>query len=66
MTYFDKPAHAAGWSVRTSISRIFSVALPVALSIALLPLFTANVAIAADIDLAADPTDRTDMSGTVA
>ena len=66
MTYFDKPAHAAGWSVRTSISRIISVALPVALSIALLPLFTANVAIAADIDLAADPIDRTDVSGTVA
>ena len=62
MTYFSKPAHAAAWSVRDSISRITSVALPVALSIALLPLFTANVALAADANLAAGQINQTAVS----
>lgn len=62
MTYFSKPAHAAAWSVRDSISRITSVALPVALSIALLPLFTANVALAADANLAAGQINKTAVS----
>lgn len=65
MTYFSKPAHAAAWSIRTSISRIASVVLLVALSIALLPLFTANVAIAADTSLAAGQIGRTAVSDTV-
>ena len=65
MTYFSKPAHAAAWSIRTSISRIASVVLPVALSIALLPLFTANVAIAADTSLAAGQIGHTAVSDTV-
>ena len=66
MTYFSKPAHAAAWSIRTSISRIASVVLPVTLSIALLPLFTANVAIAADADLTAGQIGQTAVSDTVA
>ena len=65
MTYFSKPAHAAAWSIRTSISRIASVVLPVTLSIALLPLFTANVAIAADTNLAAGQIGQTPVSDTV-
>lgn len=65
MTYFSKPAHAAAWSIRTSISRIASVVLPVALSIALLPLFTANVAIAADTNLAAGQIGQTPVSDSV-
>ena len=65
MTYFSKPAHAAAWSIRTSISRIASVVLPVTLSIALLPLFTANVAIAADTSLVAGQIGRTAVSDTV-
>ncbi len=66
MTYFSKPAHAAAWSIRTSISRIASVALPVTLSVALLPLFTANVAIAADANLTAGQIGQTAVSDTVA
>lgn len=62
MTYFSKPAHAAAWSIRASISRVASVVLPVALSIALLPLFTANVAIAADANLTAGQIDQTTVS----
>ena len=62
MTYFSKPAHAAAWSIRTSISRFTSVVLPVALSIALLPLFTANVAVAADADLTAGQIGQTAVS----
>ena len=62
MTYFSKPAHAAAWSVRASISRFTSVVLPVALSIALLPLFTANVALAADANLAAGQINQTAVS----
>ena len=62
MTYSSKPAHAAAWSVRASISRFTSVVLPVALSIALLPLFTANVALAADANLAAGQINQTAVS----
>ena len=66
MSYFSKPAHAAAWSIRTSISRIASVVLPVTLSIALLPLFTANVAIAADANLTAGQIGQTAVPDTVA
>ena len=62
MTYFSKPAHAAAWSIRTSISRFTSVVPPVALSIALLSLFTANVAVAADADHTAGQIGQTAVS----
>ena len=66
MTYSSKPAHAtAAWNVRYSISRAISVMLPVALSIALLPLFTANVAIASESRLAAAQIDQSAVSDIV-
>ena len=48
--------------MRASISRGISIVLPVALAIALLPLFSANVAIAAESRLTAGKIDQTAVS----
>ena len=63
MTYSSKPAHATtAWKAREVASRFVSMALPIGLSLALLPIFTANVAIAAESRLAAAQFDQTAVS----